>query len=768
MKKVLSAFILFICASNYLSAQNPNTKFRQLHSELPDPSDYRNAAGAPGKNYWQQQTDYEISVELDDVNRRVLGSETITYHNNSPDELGYLWLQLDQNTRHPHAESYSSETQVLGKEAPFSELLKHQWREKYDGGYKITSVKLKSGEALSYVINKTMMRIDLPKPLKSKEKVVFSIDWNYYISEASKIGGRTGYEYFQSDGNCIYEISEWYPRMCQYSDYEGWQHKQFLGRGEFTLGFGNFDVKITAPADHIVAATGELQNSGDVLTLAQKTRWRMAEGSTANPVIIATEAEAKEAEKTKSNQKKTWRFKAEKVRDFAWASSRKFIWDAMAAFIGGKRVMCMSYYPKEGNPLWEKYSTQTVAHTVKTYSKYTVNYEYPVAISVNGPVGGMEFPMICFNGPRAEPDGTYSEQAKIGLISVVIHEVGHNFFPMIISSDERQWTWQDEGFNTFIQGLTEREWDRDYPTRRSYPEQITDYMRLPQNRLCPLMTTSDEVIEFGPNAYGKTSAALTILRETVMGRELFDYAFKEYCRRWAYKHPAPADFFRTMEDASGMDLDWFFRGWFFTTEPCDVAITDVKQFRIDTQNPDTERAYSKKERENKPKHVSKDRDRLSIERTVVEQNPDLMDFYDSYDRDKITAEDRKRYRRYLEGLNDEELALLHSGKNVYQIDFDNVGGLITPLILEINFTDGTKEISRIPAEIWRYDNAKASKVFIFDKTISSVIVDPYRETADIDESNNAYPQKISPQNLKLTKPGAKGLNQMQLERRGEN
>ncbi len=560
MNKVLLIIFcpLFFIAQNY----NPS-KFHQIDELLPTPNSYRNAAGAPGHEYWQQQVDYEITVKLDETwpNPSLTGSEKITYFNNSPDILNYLWVQLDQNIFKKNSLSALSASDDKPTALGFETFHKMVDKE-FDGGYKNLKVKDAKGKELHTYIQGTMMRVDLPAPLRSKQSFTFSIDWFNYINNARVFGGRGGFEYFEKDGNSIFELAQWFPRLCVYDDVEGWQNKEYIGRGEFALEFGNYKVNITVPADHIVAATGELKNSGSVLNSEISNKLSVARTSK-TPVIIVSQDEVIKKESTKSKETKTWNFEAKNVRDFAWASSRKFIWDAMGVNSEGKIVMAMSYYPKEGNPLWEKYSTHAVAQTISTYSKYTIQYPYPVAISVNGPIGGMEYPMICFNGPRPEADGTYSENTKIGLISVVIHEVGHNFFPMIINSDERQWTWMDEGFNTFVQYLTEKEWDKEYPSRRGEPRMIVSYMASDPSTLSPVMTNSESILQFGNNAYGKPATALNILRETIMGRELFDFAFKTYCERWAFKHPRPADFFRTMEDASAVDLDWFWRGWFY-------------------------------------------------------------------------------------------------------------------------------------------------------------------------------------------------------------
>ncbi len=764
MRKLIVLFVTLGSLCTYGQKEYNNNKFKQLHEELPTPNVYRTASGAPGHEYYQQQANYKIDVVLDDKKQTISGKETITYINNSPDELGYLWLQLDQNVR---AKDSDSKLITVEKMEDFYNISAVQRRMfKFDGGFKIDYVKTTSGKEMSYAINKTMLRIDLDKPLASGQKISFDIKWMYNINDRAKIGGRSGFEYFEKEDNYIYTIAQWFPRMCVYNDVEGWQNKQFLGRGEFSLPFGDYDVNITVPADHVVASTGELQNTNEVLTAEQRNRFKKAAESD-SPVFIVTQEEAKEAEKEKSNKTKTWRFSADNVRDFAFASSRKFIWDAQSVQLPSRKVMAMSYYPKEGNPLWERYSTKVVAHTLEVYSKYTIDYPYPVAISVHSDRIGMEYPMICFNGGRPEADGTYSERTKYGMLGVIIHEVGHNFFPMIINSDERQWTWMDEGLNTFVQYLTEQEWERGYPSRRGPAYLIANYMGGDKARISPIMTNSESIWQFGNNAYGKPATALNILRETVMGRELFDYAFKQYSERWAFKHPTPADFFRTMEDASGVDLDWFWRGWFYTTDHVDIALNNVKWFQLNTENPEVEKAWQKEQDAKKDKFVGDERNKIEIKQTKNELDEDLNDFYNKRDIYAVDKIDREDYDKIKSRLSAEELELLNSNKNFYQLDFENKGGLVMPLILRASFIDGTEEVIRIPAEVWKMDNYNISKVFIFEKEVTSFRIDPFLETGDTDLGNNAWPREVQPTRYDLFRERKMNENPMQRAKRAQ-
>lgn len=757
MKKIL--FFPIVLSVFSVSAQ---TKFAQLDIELPTPNEYRTAAGAPGHAYYQQKADYKMNLILDDEKQIIRGEEIITYTNNSPDILEYLWLQLDQNIFKPDSDSKLIAVEKMEDFQSIRDVERKLMV--FEGGFNIESVSTVNGEKMRYAINKTMMRIDPAKPLGPKQSISFKIKWWYNINDRMKVGGRSGYEYFEKDNNYLYTIAQFFPRMCVYNDVEGWQNKQFLGKGEFTLPFGDYEVSITVPSDHIVAGTGELQNGAVVMTAEQRQRMDKAKTSD-KPVLIVTQAEAENAEKNKATSTKTWTFKAKNVRDFAFATSRKFMWDAQNTVVKGKNILCMSFYPKEGNPLWERYSTKLVAHTIQTYSKYTIDYPYPVAISVHSNQIGMEYPMICFNGGRPNEDGTYSEQTKYGMWGVIIHEVGHNFFPMIINSDERQWSWMDEGLNTFVQYLTEQEWERGYPSRRGPANMITDYMRGDKKFISPIMTNSESIWQFGNNAYGKPATALNILRETVMGRELFDFAFKTYCERWKFKHPTPADLFRTMEDASGVDLDWFWRGWFYSTDYVDISLDYVKHFELNSNNPDVEKAENKKAADSKPQFIGDIRNKDAIKQTVNERDTLIDDFYAKRNLYEVDRLDKKEYEEFQAKLTPEQKKLLESKKQFYELAFTNKGGLVSPLVIQAKFADGTDQVIRIPAEIWRMDETTVTKVFIFDQPVVSFQLDPFLETADCDTDNNAYPHVSGPTRFQLFQQKQNGENPMQRQKR---
>ena len=752
LSHLIATAAVYFTVSQAATAQAFEDKFRQLNEDkFRSPNIYRTASGAPGHAYWQQEADYKIQVALDDENQSITAKSTITYTNNSPDTLRYLWVQLDQNRFKKDSIGPKSRASGELERVSFSRMESMLTQESFPAGYELTEISKENGEPLAHYVNDTMLRLDLDKPLESGESVTFNINWQFNIIEAEVLGGRGGYEYFEDDGNYLYQMAQWFPRMAAYYDAQGWQNKQFIGNGEFALEFGDYRVEITVPADHIVASTGVLQNPEDVLTSTQRQRLELARNSD-QPVKIVTEDEALENQKEGTSETKTWIFEAEKVRDFAWSSSRKFIWDAQGYKKNDTDVLAMSFYPEEGNPLWERYSTASIIHTIEHYNDYSFDYPYPVAISVNGSIGGMEYPMLTFNGPRPYVDKDsgekyYSKRTKYGLISVIIHEVGHIYFPMIVNTDERQWTWMDEGINTYLQFLAEQKWEKDYPSWRGEPRNITRYMA--SNNQMPIMTNSESILQFGNNAYGKPATALNILRETIVGRELFDFAFREYAQRWKFKRPTPEDLFRTLEDASGVDLDWFWRGWFYSTEHVDIALEQVHQLTINTQDPEVEKAWAEKQHDAEPESLTTQRN--ADVNYKIHQQPHLADFYNENDEFTVTNADRNEYRKLIEGLNDEQKQMLENGSNFYVLDFANKGGLVMPILLDLHYEDGSKEHVRIPAEVWRRSPESVSKLLIRDKTLTQVVVDPNWETADVDTDNNYWPARAIPSRIELFK-----------------
>ena len=738
MKKLASlAFSFLFIATAVMSQDAPKkrqkghtdqNKFRQLKDVLPTPNNRRTASGAPGYEYTQQKVDYVMDIVIDEDKNLLIGNESITYHNNSKDYLEYLWVQLDQNMRSPDSKTPLAKSEDLGNTAFNSPatFTKNNLTKPADFGFKIQKVNSAMGSSLSYTVNRTMMRINLPKPLAPGNTFEFSIQWNYLINNSVTDGGRSGFELF-TDGNKNFTIAQFFPRLAVYDNVEGWQNMQFWGRSEWALEFGDYDVKITVPSDHIVDATGELQNEKKVLTKEQRTRFEIARTSFKDPVFIVTQEEAEKAEKLKSKKSKTWHFNAKNVRDFAFASSRKYIWDAMAVNINGKTIMAVSLYPKEGNPLWEEHSTRVVANTLEEYSKMTFDYPYSKAISVHADRQGMEYPMICFNYGRPQPDGTYSERTKRGMIGVITHEVGHNFFPMIVNSDERQWTWMDEGINSFVEILSELDYDPNFFTG-NLPKDIVRYMSMDQDNLSPIMSQGDYVKNFGPNAYTKPAAGLYMLRQTIMGPELFDYAFRTYSKRWMFKHPSPADFFRTMEDASAMDLDWFWRGWFYTTDYNDIGVKDVKKFYLTDQPTEAAKQLAKRYNMNLADYEGK------------------LVFFEQ-EKEGVPVDSKKAIeidviKNHMATMTEEQRAALKEAPNFfYQVTFEKPGGLVMPIIVELEYVDGSKERHTFPAQIWMKDDKEVTKVFRTTLAIKKITLDPDLETADIDTSNNSWPKK---------------------------
>ena len=711
-------------------------KFRQLYNEFSTPNDYRTASGAPGAAYYQQRADYVMDIKIDDETQRLYGEETITYTNNSPDVLAYLWVQLDQNIRKKDSPSLLKNNQSLDQVSQLSSFANNHLGDPFDGGFNIEHVLDAQGKPLPYIINQTMMRIDLPTPLQSGGQVSFSIKWWYNINNHVVNRARSGYEYFPKDDNRAYVIAQFFPRMCMYDDVEGWQNYQFWGNGEFALPFGDYEVNLTVPANFIVDATGELTNRKEVFTKEMMSRYKKAKQTYDKPVMIVTQEEAEANEKTTTTKTKTWKFSAKNVRDYGFTASKKYIWDMMAVKVGDRDVMAVSLYPKEGNPLWEEWSTRAVAQTLETVSRFTFDYPYHKAISVHAKNQGMEYPMICWNYGRPEEDGTYSDRVKFGMISVIIHEIGHNYFPMIVNSDERQWGWMDEGLTTFIQYLTEQEFGQrypesipgldKYPSRRGEAKKIVPYMSDDQDFLAPIMSNPENVFQLGPNAYGKPATALNILRETIMGPELFDHAFKTYSQRWMFKHPTPEDFFRSMEDASAVDLDWFWRGWFYTTDFVDIGVESVNTVQVTSQPP---AAYI---------------ERLKSYGYSIEDLPPLV-FRVSED-----DEDYDETAAPFAGLDAEEY-LAENGLTVaqenlektnylYEITFNKPGGLVMPILVEYTYADGSTLTERYPVQIWRKNDDSYSRLLASEKEIVGVQVDPNEETADVNTTNNSWPR----------------------------
>ncbi|MDO5607045.1 MAG: M1 family metallopeptidase [Capnocytophaga sp.] len=742
MKKQIFYFFLLLSAT--ITAQDTLQKpqgdniFRRMYQEMATPNMYRSASGAPGPAYYQQQADYVMQIELIEDENIIRGNETITFHNNAPETLTYLWVQLDQNRRKSCSPSHLRNSKFAEPAYTPDDFVATILKPEFDGGFNIEKVTASNGQPLPYVINQTMMRIDLPQPLPKGGKISFSIQWNYNINNYMVDDGRSGYEHFEGENNNIYVIAQFFPRMANYTDVEGWQNQQFWGNGEFSLPFGNYDVSITVPADHILEATGALQNRKEVFSKAMLERYAQAEKSFDKPVIIVTEEEARAKEKIKSTARKTWRFKAENVRDFAFSTSRKFIYDAMAVKVGSKNVMALSLYPKEGNPLWERYSTKTVAHTLQSYSSFTFDYPYPKAVSVSAENQGMEYPMICWNHGRADANGDFSDEVKFGMIGVIIHEVGHNFFPMIVNSDERQWAWLDEGLNSFLESLTKQSYAekfpadvapyKHFPDTRSTPAELIDYMKLEPSYKAPIMSNPENVMMLGYEAYFKPAVGLRILRETIMGKELFDFAFKTYARRWMFKQPTPDDFFRTMSDASAVELDWFWRTWFYSTDNVDLSIKEVKLYQVSSEPND---------------EIKK----MLAERGWKIENLRPLVFLTTTTDEAYNKENHEKNPMEISEVLSEHIAFkvplsqqmeLKQGNYLYEVTFERLGGVPMPILLRINYADGTHEMKNFPVQVWRKNDREFSYLFVSEQAIDSMIIDPDQITTDIDTENNFY------------------------------
>lgn len=838
--RYLVSFSIWFGASNLYAHPNhlhstkhhPADPFRQLEEVWPTPDELRLASGAPGPKYWQQKVDYQIDVELNDVNRSLNGKALITYHNQSPHPLEYLWLQLDQNRFKASSASHLTKTFKGKDKVYFGQLSGPRNVRRRVPGVQVKAVYHSKNEPLATKVIDTMMRVKLPKVLQSGAAFKFTVEWSVNLLRHKDTWARSGYEDLkslteldeavkaakakleapakpnnkpsdqkdnetespdelkkkptiktvaelsepskpqskvgnkesvlpksfeakqeQADSNQIeregtvptrriYEIAQWYPRLAAYTDVTGWQNKQFLGNGEFTLEFGEFLVRITAPDHLTLTATGELMNPAEVLTMTQRKRLEDSNVAETPQYIISPE-EARQQSLQQPKGTKTWIFGASQVRDFAFAASNTFIWDAMAYRPEGRdSVMAMSFYPLEAQALWKRYSTHTVIHALEQYERFTFPYPYPVAISVNGPVFGMEYPMITFNGVRPKLDGTYSKGAKYALIGVIIHEVGHFFFPMIVNSDERQWTWLDEGINSFLQYQAERAWEKDYPSWNGAPDKMITYMTSKDQM--PIMTNSESLIQFGPNAYGKPATALSVLRETVMGPELFDEAFRAYAKRWRFKRPMPSDFFRTLEDVSGVDLDWFWNAWFYSTAHVDIQIKDLRRLRLKTKDPKQDKAVDRMRHEAKAKYIAEIRDEGRSFR--VKNYPELADFYNRFDPHVATESEIEQAKKAKEALKKEHpdrVKELEIKAYFYELSLVNKGGVVTPLPLLLRYANKQSEMRYIPAEVWR-KNAKEVKILLdLESELISVEFDPFHETGDAHKEDNVFPQRIS-------------------------
>lgn len=657
----VAALVLVAGAATVAAAQSSATDaFASLEgAPWPTPNAYRSASGVPGHAYWQQRVNYRIAARLDEDSREVRGRADITYTNNSPDTLSYLWLLLDQNIYRGNSLSEMSVT-TDGKPVTEKDSARARRYREWQGGFHDLRVTNNQGRPLTFFIYDTLMRVDLAQPIGPGKQVRLAVEWRLPLVETRLADARDGYECVApAEGGCIFQVAAWYPRLAAYSDYEGWHTQPFLGAGEFALEFGDYDVSLTVPDDHVVAATGELVNQADVLDPTRRARLQAARDAD-DPIHIITPEEARVAQRGRPGGDRTWHFRAGNVRDFAFASSRRFAWDALGvAQDDAERplVLAMSYYPPEANPLWQEHSTRSIAHAIRVYGQSLFPYPYPVAMAVNGPVDGMEYPMIIFNAARAASARPTQREIDY-LVEINIHEIGHMWFPMIINSDEREWSWMDEGLNSFVQYHAEQRWRADYPSRFGGDHRrMAGILRAPE--LQSLMTQPDRQTRHFSTTYSRPATALNLLRGLVLGPERFDGALAEYARRWRYKRPTPPDFFRTMEEASGVELDWFWRAWFYGSGHVDVALETLHRLQAPQDAP----AF-------------------------------------------------------------------------YQFTFRNVGGMVTPVVLRLDFEDGGHEKVRIPVEVWRLNPKRADWRFASERRIIAARIDPDREMADADTSNN--------------------------------
>ena len=761
MKHLFSILSFLLVSGSPLLAGSENTDFEQITHLLPAPSEVRLATGAPGPDYWQQEANYQIKVELDEAESRIQGSETVEYTNHSPHLLHYLWVQLDQNALAQGSKRQRS-TQAPdlaprdGKpvEVEYDVFRSLIYSQKFAGGYELKAVTDPAGNPLKYTIVNTNMRIDLESPLRPGESFSFRVVWAFNI-QGEALSFRHGRRKLKSD-EYVYHIAQWYPRMCAYYDQEGWQVKPYIGQGEFALEFGSFEVEITVPEDYVVAATGELMNTEEVLSATMRNRLTEARSSD-RVVEIVTSKDAGEKLKKKAQGKKTWIFKADQVRDFAFGASRAYIWDAMGVEIEGKTVMAMSVYPEESVPLWKRFSTEAVAQTLRVYSENVYPYPYPVAWSAWGAEGGMEYPMISFQTSRdIDEKGTYPVDHRGYVIGVIIHEVGHNWFPMIINNDERQWMWMDEGLNSFMDRRVDNLMDPVLQkSNLKGVRRVIDTMAQSDDPI--IMVAADNQINRRFQSYSKPALGLHLLRESILGHDLFDFAFKEYARRWAFKRPTPADLFRTMEDASGVDLDWFWRGWFYGNDHVDMAVKLVNLYRLDDASPKTSKALDRAEEEAIPD--SPYERFLKESGTRADKHQHLQDWYYSFDPYKATDEEIEEYDEKFEKLEEWQKELLRVSELAYVVSVENVGGMPMPLVLHVEFKNGMSRRLDIPVEIWRYGDKVVKIPFLSDKEVVRIILDQDNAFGDSDLDNNVFPPNIEEGRFKL-KPKKEKPNPM--------
>jgi len=640
-----SLMLLAVPVSPPLAAQQPRQVLQPTNQamfaplDLPEAGALRRPSGVPGAAYWQQEAHYRIQAELIPSQHRIEAREVITYVNHSPDALPFVWLQLEQNLFEP-----GSRGSLVNSG--------NRWRGAFEGGgirlHRVDVVQDGRRYSPEHTVDDTRMRIDLAEPMRpGGDEIEIHVFWSFVVPEygADRMGR------FAAARGTVYELAQWYPRMYVYDDVEGWNPMPYLGQGEFYLEYGDFEVEITAPRNHIVVAGGELLNPEEVLTDQQLARYRQARGSDQTVAIVTPDEVGTRESRPGGEGPLTWRYRLEDARDFSWAASSSFIWDAA----GWNGVLLQSAYPHEGlgdaeSPGWER-STEYLLHTIPYYSETWYPYPYPSAVNVAGIVGGMEYPGIVFCGVGARGQG---------LFGVTDHEFGHSWYPMIVGNDERRYAWMDEGFNTFINHYSNLAFYGEEATRagRTTGSYVARQMQAPVADQ-PIMTAPDVLRREGLGfmAYRKPGYGLILLREVVLGPQRFDAAFRAYTAEWAFKHPKPADFMRTIEEVAGEDLAWFWRGWLYGTDLLDQAVADVE---------------------------------------------------------------------------------VAGGES--RIHLRNDAGLIMPVLLHVEFTDGTTFDRTLPAEIWMRGD---EHTWVIDRTdVARVFLDPVFRLPDVDREDNEWPRVV--------------------------
>lgn len=697
------------------------TPFSPLGSLVDPPSATRGADGRPTSTYWQQHIAYDIDATLD-VERRVINAQAeLRYTNNAPQALDAIWFEISPEATTKDAIAHRSAT-INVDSASVRDLRGLREQEERGGGLVVSSVADSEDRPLAFEARGTQLRVALPRPLASGQTVRIKLAWRVALVDLDRKGGRTGYMLLSS-GDPIFHIAQWYPQPVAFTDYGGWRNVPFVDHGEFAPELGDYNVSLTLPAGQLVAATGVLTNEADVLTGVERTRLARLRQGKVTEIVTAAEA----ATKRRSSETRTWRFAARNVRDFALAASLRYRWDATLA--GTSAVRAMTFYPSEASALWRPLALPAIGHALDVYGRMTFDYPYPVVQAAFGPNDGMEHTMLAFSRyPPDGPNGTYSRERKRDFLWVLTHEVGHNWFPLIVNSDERAWTWMDEGLTSYLETLATLEWSGDYTTRPNLPAMLGAEREATGRQ--PPMTPANAVVDLFPTQYHRPAAALQVLRELVLGRETFDRAFRAYARAWMFKRPTPGDFFRTINQESGADLDWFWRAWFFSTDHVDLSLERVAALRLVAVPADAIPAPADA---TPPANLTVLRNAAEGRRLMVEQVPRLADAYDRIPERTLAGATPSAHavvdvQRTLDALG--------QGGVFYELDIRNRGGVVSPVPIRIDYRDGTSERYVVPVELWFGDTKRAQHILWRAKSIRSVTLDPDAATGDVDRGNN--------------------------------